>query len=128
MPSFNKVLLMGNLTRDPETRYTPSGASIVNISIAVNEKYKAQSGEIKENVSFIECIAWNKKGEAIAQYLRKGSPIHIEGKLKQESWQDKNTGQNRSKIVVNIDNFNFIGGGQGNQPGTAGVPPAKLFI
>lgn len=120
MASYNKVLLMGNLTRDVEVRQLPSGSSIANIGLAVNEKYKDKNEQWVERTNFIDCEAWGRKGEVIAQYLTKGSPIFIEGRLRLDTWQDKNDGSNRSKLKVVIDEFQFIGGGQGGGQGTGG--------
>lgn len=117
---FNKVILMGNLTRDPETRTTPNGQSVTNFSLAVNRTWKGQDGETKEAVSFIDCVAWGKTGEVIAQYIQKGRPILVDGRLDQRSWDDKESGQKRSKIEVTVENFNFVGGGGGESGGNYG--------
>lgn len=120
MASYNKVLLMGNLTRDVEIRQLPSGSSIANIGLAVNEKYKDKNDQWVERTNFIDCEAWGRKGEVIAQYLTKGSPIFIEGKLRLDTWQDKNDGSNRSKLKVVVENFDFVepkGGGGGGSGG-----------
>jgi single-strand DNA-binding protein len=106
---FNKVILMGNLTRDPETRQTPNGQSVTNFALAVNRTWKGQDGSTQEQVSFIDCVAWGKTGEVIAQYMQKGRPILVEGRLDQRSWEQD--GQKRSKIEVIVDTFNFVGGG-----------------
>lgn len=117
MSSFNKVILMGNLTRDVEIRHTPSNTAVGNFGIAVNRKYKTQSGEQREDVAFIDCEAWGRTAETIAQYMNKGSSILIEGRLKMEQWDDKNGGGKRSKIVVVVENFQFVGGGTANSGG-----------
>lgn len=111
---YNKVILMGNLTRDPETRTTPNGQSVTNFSLAVNRTWKGADGNTQEAVSYIDCVAWGKTGEVIAQYMQKGRPILVEGRLDQQSWDDKETGKKRSKVEVNVDTFNFVGGGQGD--------------
>lgn len=105
---FNKVILMGNLTRDPETRQTPSGQSVTNFSLAVNRTWKGQDGSTQEAVSYIDCVAWGKQGEIIAQYMQKGRPILVEGRLDQRTWEQD--GNKRSKIEVIVDTFNFVGG------------------
>jgi single-strand DNA-binding protein len=110
---FNKVILMGNLTRDPESRTTPNGQSVTNFSLAVNRTWKGQDGSTQESVNYIDCVAWGKTGEVIAQYMQKGRPILIDGRLEQRSWDDKESGQKRSKIEVTVENFNFVGGGDG---------------
>lgn len=110
---FNKVILMGNLTRDPESRTTPNGQSVTNFSLAVNRTWKGQDGSTQESVSYIDCVAWGRTGEVIAQYMQKGRPILIDGRLEQRSWEDKESGQKRSKVEVTVENFNFVGGGDG---------------
>jgi len=115
MASFNKVMLMGNLTRDIEIRHTPSNTAVGNFGLAVNRKYKTQSGEQREEVAFIDCEAWGRTAEVMAQYLSRGRPVFIEGRLKFDSWEDKNGGGKRSKLSVVVDNFQFIDSGGGNQ-------------
>lgn len=110
---FNKVILMGNLTRDPETRNTPSGQSVTNFSLAVNRSWKGADGQQNEDVSYIDCVAWGKPGEIITQYLGKGRAVLVSGRLDQRSWDDKDSGQKRSKIEVVVEDFNFVGDGQG---------------
>lgn len=111
---FNKVILMGNLTRDPETRATPSGQSVTNFSLAVNRSWKGADGSQQEAVSYIDCVAWGKPGEIIAQYLGKGRAVLVSGRLDQRSWEDKETGGKRSKVEVVVEDFNFVGDGQGS--------------
>lgn len=115
---FNKVILMGNLTRDPEVRTTPSGQSVANFSLAVNRTWKGQDGQTQENVSYIDCVAWGKTGEIIAQYVQKGRPLLVSGRLDQRSWDDKESGQKRSKVEVVVEDFNFVGGGAGGSGGS----------
>jgi len=110
---FNKVILMGNLTRDVEMRTTPSGQSVANFSLAVSRSWKGQDGQQQEQTSFINCVAWGKPGEIIAQYVGKGSPLLVSGRLDQRSWEDKESGQKRSTVEVIVEDFNFIGGGSG---------------
>lgn len=110
---FNKVVLMGNLTRDPEVRTTPNGQSVANFSLAVNRTWKDQSGQTQEAVSYIDCVAWGKAGEIIAQYLGKGRPVLVSGRLDQRSWEDKETGGKRSKVEVVVEDFNFVDSGSG---------------
>ena len=109
---FNKVILMGNLTRDPETRQTPSGQSVTNFSLAISRSWKGQDGNTQEAVSFIDCVAWGRTGEIIAQYVQKGRPILVSGRLDQRSWEQD--GNKRSKVEVVVEDFNFIGGGAGD--------------
>ena len=127
MASYNKVLLMGNLTRDIEIKQFSGGTSVGKLGLAVNEKYKDRNDQWVERVNFIDCDVFGRKAEVMAQYLTKGSPVFIEGKLRLDTWQDKNDGSNRSKLKVVIDNFQFVGGGQGgggNQGGAWLTPPA----
>lgn len=109
---FNKVVLMGNLTRDPETRQTPNGQSVTNFSLAISRSWKGTDGSTQEQVSFIDCVAWGKTGEIIAQYVQKGRPILVSGRLDQRSWEQD--GNKRSKVEVVVEDFNFIGGGGGD--------------
>lgn len=110
MRGFSKAIITGNLTRDPELRTTPNGTSVCSFSVAVNRVYKDTSGEQKEDVSFIDCSAWGKLGEMIAQYAKKGSGVLVSGRLDQRSWEDKNTGQKRSRVEIVVEDFNFTGG------------------
>ncbi len=110
MRGFSKVILAGNLVRDPEMRATTTGSQACNFTIAVNRVYKGSDGSTQEQVSYIDCVAWGKPGETIAQYTRKGSGIIVSGRLDQRSWEDKNTGQRRSRIEVIVEDFSFIGG------------------
>jgi single-strand DNA-binding protein len=104
---INKVILIGRLVRDPELRHTPNGTSVADFTVASNRTYTL-GGEKKEEVSFIKCTAWSKAAEIITQYCKKGQRIAVEGRLKQHSWDDQQTGQKRSSIEVVIDNFQFL--------------------
>ncbi len=112
---FNKVILMGNLTRDPEVRNLPSGQSVTSFGIAVNRTWRGQDGNQQESVSYIDCVAWAKTGEIIAQYVQKGRPLLVSGRLEQRSWEKD--GQKHSKIEVVVEDFNFVGGGSGDRGG-----------
>ena len=112
---FNKVILMGNLVRDPETRATPSGQSVTNFSLAVNRTWRGSDGQQQEAVGYFDCVAWGKAGEIIAQYLTKGRPVLVSGRLDQRSWEDKETGGKRSKVEVVVEDFNFVDSGGGGQ-------------
>lgn len=133
MNGFNKVILAGNLTRDPELRYTPSGIAIAKFGIAVNRKWRdSQSNELKEEVTFIDIDAFGKQAETIGQYLKKGRPILIEGRLKLDQWDDKQTQQKRSKLGVVLESFSFLDSGTreggsdfGGGGGGAGAPPPR---
>ena len=109
MRGFSKAILTGNLTRDPELRSTPNGASVCSFSVAVNRTFRGADGENKEEVSFIDCTAWGKLGETIAQYAHKGSSVLVSGRLSQRSWEDKNGGGKRSRTEVVVEDFNFLG-------------------
>ncbi|MBR4598066.1 MAG: single-stranded DNA-binding protein [Opitutales bacterium] len=112
MASFNKVILMGNLTRDPELRQTQSGTSVCRFSIAVNRSYNAQDGNLREETCFVEVDSFGRTAENIGKYFSKGKPILLEGRLRQDTWDDKDTGKSRSKLVVVLDRFEFVGGGR----------------
>ena len=112
MNGFNKVILAGNLTRDPELRYTPGGMAIAKFGLAVNRKWKdSQSGEMKEEVTFVDIDAFGKTAETIGNFLKKGRPILIEGRLKLDQWDDKQTQQKRSRLGVVLESFNFLDSG-----------------
>ncbi|MCA9310489.1 MAG: single-stranded DNA-binding protein [Phycisphaerales bacterium] len=129
MASYNKVLLMGNLTRDIELRYLPnSNTAVANIGLAVNRRFRAGDGEMREETAFIDCEAFGRTAETMGQYLKKGRPVFVEGRLKLDQWQDRDSGQNRSKLKVVIESFQFIdaregaggGGGGGGGGGSYG--------
>jgi single-strand DNA-binding protein len=120
MASYNKVLLMGNLTRDPALKYLPNQTPVVDFGVACNRKFKTQSGEEREEVTFVDCSAFGRTAEVINQYFQKGKPIFIEGRLKYDQWEDKQGGGKRSKLSVHIDNFQFIGGRDGGAGGPGG--------
>ncbi len=117
MPALNKVLLMGNLTRDPELRVTPKGTPICQFGLAINRTFKMESGETREEVTFVDIEAWGKQGETIAKYCTKGRPLYVEGRLKLDSWEDKNTKEKRSKMKIVLENFQFLGDGRGGGGG-----------
>lgn len=119
MASYNKVILMGNLTRDPELRYLPSGAAVANFGIAVNRVYNdRQSGERKEDVCFVDITAWARQAEVCNEYLRKGSPVFLEGRLNFNSWETDD-GQRRSKLDVVAERVQLVGGRQDSDGGGA---------
>jgi len=97
MASLNKVMIMGNLTRDPEVRYTPKGQAVVDIGLAVNRRYKVEN-ETREEVTFIDVTFWGRSAEIIGQYMKKGRPLYVEGRLQLDSWEDKATGQKKSRL------------------------------
>ena len=110
MPSLNKVMLIGNLVRDPEMRVTPKGTPICQFSLAINRQFKMESGESREEVIYVDVEAWGKQGETIAKYCTKGKPLYVEGRLKLDSWEDKNTKEKRSRMKVVLEQFQFLGG------------------
>lgn len=113
MASYNKVLLMGNLTRDPELRYTQNNMAICKIGMAVNRRFKdGQSGEWREEPTFVDVTIFGKRGEAFEKYHRKGQSAFVEGELRLDNWEDKNTGQKRSKLYVVAENWEFVNGGR----------------
>jgi single-strand DNA-binding protein len=124
MSSFNKVMLMGNLTRDPQLKYLPSQTAVAEFGIACNRKFRTATGEDRDEVTFVDVAAFGKTGEVINQYFTKGKPIFIEGRLKYDQWEDKQGGGKRSKLTVVVENFQFIGGrdGGGGGGGGGGAP------
>ncbi len=124
MASYNKVLLLGNLTKDPELRYTPQGAAVVNLRMAVNRKYRSKDQELKEEVCFITAVAWNKQAEVCNQYLKKGSSLFVEGRLVSRSWED-NAGQKRSVIEVRAERVQFMGQPSGRAPAFSAAAAAQ---
>jgi single-strand DNA-binding protein len=126
MASFNRVILAGNLTRDPELRYTPKGTAIARLGIACNRKWKSETGELREEVTFVDVDAFGKQAETIGQYLKKGRPILIEGRLRLDQWEDKQSGQKKSKLGVVLESFQFLdsGGGRGESAPAASRPSA----
>lgn len=119
MPSLNKVLLMGNLTRDPELRVTPKGTPICQFSLAINRQFKMESGETREEVIYVDVEAWGKQGETIAKYCTKGRPLYVEGRLRLDQWEDKNTKEKRSRMKVVLEQFQFLGDSRGGGGGGA---------
>jgi single-strand DNA-binding protein len=120
MASFNKVVLVGNLTRDPELRYTPKGTAIAKIGLAVNRVWTNEAGEKKEEVTFVDVDVFGRTAENVGQYMRKGRPILIEGRLKLDQWDDKQTGQKKSKLGVVAETVQFLGSAQGGEGGGGG--------
>jgi len=112
MASFNKVILLGNLTRDIEVKAIAGGQSVARIGLAVNRRYRTKDGEDREEATFVDCEAWGRTAEVMGQYLRKGQPVFIEGRLKLDQWEDKD-GQKRSQLRVVVENFQFVGAKEG---------------
>jgi single-strand DNA-binding protein len=123
MASFNKVILMGNLTRDPELRYTPKGTAIAKVGLAVNRVWTNEAGEKKEEVTFVDVDIFGRTAENVGQYMRKGRPMLVEGRLKLDQWDDKQTGQKKSKLGVVAETVQFLGGAPGAGEGAAPAAP-----
>src|SRR5437867_10444218 len=120
MASFNKVILLGNLTREPEVRYTPKGSAVCDLGVAVNRVYTTDSGEKREETTFVDVTLWGRTAEVAGEYLKKGRPVFIEGRLQLDSWEDKQSGQKRSKLRVVAEGMQLIGsrgGGGGSGEG-----------
>src|SRR5213082_2508193 len=136
MASFNKVILLGNLTRDPEVRYTPKGSAVCDLGIAVNRVYTIDSGERREEVTYVDVVLWARLAEIAGEYLKKGRPVFIEGRLQLDTWDDKQSGQKRSKLRVIGETMQLLGsrpssaegGDNDRSPRAAGrttAPPPK---
>jgi single-strand DNA-binding protein len=133
MASFNKVMLLGNLTRDPEVKYTPKGSAVADIGLAVNRTYTTDGGEKREETTFVDVTMWGRQAEIAGEYLKKGRPLFVEGRLQLDTWDDKQTGQKRSKMRVVCENFQMLGsrdggaegGGGGGRSSGGGSRPAK---
>ena len=117
MANLNKVMLIGNLTRDPELRVTPKGTAICTFSLAVNRKFRDESGADREEVTYVDIEAWGKAGENISKYCTKGRPLFVEGRLRLDQWEDKNTKEKRSRMKVVCENFQFLSSGGGGGGG-----------
>ena len=128
MANLNKVFLMGNLTRDPELRYTPSGTAVCDFGLAVNRRWRGQDGEQRDETCFVDITAWARQAEVISEYCRKGRPLFVEGRLRLDSWETQD-GQKRSKLKVTLEGFQFIGGrgdgGRSSERGESGDQPRK---
>jgi single-strand DNA-binding protein len=124
MAYLNKVFLIGNLTRDPELRVTPKGTAVCQFGLAVNRQYKDESGATRDETAFIDIEAWGKQGELVSKYLQKGSLAFIEGRLRFDSWEDKQSGQKRNKLKVVLDNVQFLSRSGGGSGGGGGGAPA----
>ena len=123
MANFNKVILAGNLTHDPELRYTPNGKAIAKFGMAINRNWTTDTGEKKEEVTFVDIDAFGRQAEVISQYLKKGRPVLIEGRLKLDQWDDKQTGQKRSRLGVVLESFSFLDSGNRGEGGGASDAP-----
>jgi single-strand DNA-binding protein len=133
MANFNKVMLMGNLTRDPEIRYTPKGTAVAEIGLAINRYFSGESGDKREETTFVDVTLWGRTAEIASEYLKKGRPVFIEGRLQLDTWEDKQSGQKRSKLRVVAEGMQLLGSrGGGGGPdensgpgGASSAPPRK---
>lgn len=116
MPDLNITHIMGRATRDPELRVTPKGTAICTFSLAVNRKFKSEGSGEREETFYAECEAWSKAGEVIAKYVSKGDALYVQGRLKTDSWEDKNTKEKRSRTKIVVENFQFLGGKKSDSP------------
>lgn len=117
--NINTIIIGGNMARDPEVRVTPKGTAVAQFAIANNRKYKDDSGAQREEVSFVDCEAWGKTAENIGKWFSKGNPICVQGRIKQDSWEDKETKQKRTKLKIVVDQFHFVGGKREDAPQSA---------
>ena len=129
MASFNKVILLGNLTRDPQLSYLPSQTAVVEFGLAINRRFRKQDGSQGEEVCYVDCTMFGARAEVINKYIKKGNPLFVEGRLRFESWQGQD-GQKRSRLRVQVENFEFVGGGSGGGQRSGGgggdyAPPAQ---
>jgi single-strand DNA-binding protein len=119
MPNLNRVMLMGNLTRDPDLKYTPKGTAIADFGLAINRNWKTETGEKREETTFVGCVAFGRVAEIIGEYCKKGNPLYVEGRLTQDTWDDKTSGEKKSKTKVNVENIQLLGGGGKGKVNTA---------
>ena len=126
MANLNKVMLIGNLTRDPELRVTPKGTSVAQFALAVNRKFRDEAGADREEVTYVDLEAWGKTGETIAKWCTKGKPLFVEGRLRLDTWEDKTTKEKRSRMKVVVDNFQFLGSGRADGQAGAGAPSGQV--
>ena len=119
MPNLNKEMLIGNLTRDPEVRYTPKGSAVTDIGLAINRNYTLDDGARREETTFVDITFWGRQAEVLGEYMKKGRPLYVEGRLNLDQWEDKNSGQTRTKLKVVGEGFQFLGG-RDDAPGGGG--------
>lgn len=120
MANLNKVMLIGNLTRDPELRYTPKGTAVADIALAINRVWNNEQGQKQEETTFVDITLWGRQAELAQQYLTKGRGVYVEGRLQMDTWDDKQTGQKRSKLKVVAESLQFLPDGKS---GSSGGPP-----
>ncbi len=127
MANLNKVQLIGNLTRDPEVKYTPKGMAVAELGMAINRYYTPEGGERREETTFVDVTLWGKQAELAGQYLKKGRPVYIEGRLQLDTWDDKTSGQKRSKLRVVGENMQFLDSKRSGGDDEEGGAPAQKF-
>jgi len=120
MASYNRVVLLGNCTRDPEVKYTPKGTAVTELGLAVNRYYSTDGGEKREETTFVDVTLWGRPAEIAGEYIKKGRPVMIEGRLQLDTWDDKQTGQKRSKLKVIGENLQLLGSRDGGEGGGGG--------
>jgi len=125
MANLNKVMLIGNVTRDPEIRYTPKGTALVDLGLAVNRRYTAENGEKREETTFVEITFWGRTAEIAHEYLKKGRSVYVEGRLQLDSWDDKATGQKRSKLKIVGEEMQMLGSREGGSGGGGSREPSS---
>ncbi|HEY5892915.1 MAG TPA: single-stranded DNA-binding protein [Chthoniobacterales bacterium] len=127
MANVNKVILIGNLTRDPEVRYTPKGSAVTEIGLAINRSYTTESGEKRDETTFVDVTLWGRQAEIVKEYCQKGRPLYIEGRLQLDTWDDKQSGQKRSRLRVVAENIQLLGGRQGGGSSYSGPSESEAY-
>lgn len=122
MANLNKVMLIGNLTRNPEVRYTPKGTAVTDLGLAINRTWSNDQGQKQEETTFVDVTFWGRQAEVLQQYLSKGRGVYVEGRLQMDTWDDRETGKKRSKLKIHGENFQFLPDGRGNQTQGGGAP------
>jgi len=120
MPNVNKVILIGNVTRDPEIKYTPKGSAVTDVGLAINRNYTLDNGEKREETTFVEVTLWGRQAEVAAEYAKKGRPLYVEGRLQLDTWDDKTSGQKRTKLRIVGENIQLLGGRPGGSSPSGG--------
>lgn len=130
MPNLNKVMLIGNVTRDPEVKFTPKGTAVAEVGLAINRVYTPEGGERREETTFVDITFWGRQAEIVGEYAKKGKPIYVEGRLQLDTWDDKQSGQKRSKLRVVGEGLQLLGGrpggGGGGDDEGGGAPPQRF--
>lgn len=131
MPNLNKVMLIGNVTRDPEVKYTPKGTAVTEVGLAISRTFTPEGGEKREETTFVDITFWGRQAEIVGEYAKKGKPIYVEGRLQLDSWEDKASGQKRNKLRVVGEGLQLLGsrpggGGSSGSDEEGGTPPQKF--